>query len=53
MDYAQTHVIDGDNHNDFQEYFQYVMDTYELQTPTNWRGLNLYHVLLDHGENGV
>ena len=54
MDYAQTHVIDSDDQNEFQEYSQYVMETCGLQTPTNWReGLSLYHVLLDYAENGV
>ena len=54
MVYAQTHVVDNAEHNVFQEYFHYVINTCELQTPGNWRdGLHLYNILLDYANNGM
>ena len=45
MVYAQTHVEDNADHNVFQEYFHYVINTCELQTPGNWRdGLHIYTI---------
>lgn len=39
--------MDNEEDNMVQEYFQYVMDTNELQAPTNWRdALTLYNQLL-------
>lgn len=53
MEYARMQVIEPYQNNDYQEYFQYVMTTCELEKPVNWReGLALYHTLLSHARNG-
>lgn len=53
MEYARLQVIEPNQNNDYQDYFQYVMTTCELEKPVSWReGLVLYHTLLSYAKNG-
>ena len=52
--YAQMHLIEEEEENVHDEYFQYVMQTCELQQPRHWQeALRLYHILLECASNGV
>lgn len=38
--------------NEYEEYFNYVLDEYGLSQPHNWReGLELYHLLKNHAND--
>ena len=53
MEYARVQLIERAERNEYQEYFQYVLTTCDLQRPGNWReGLELYNTLLDCASNG-
>ena len=43
ISYVENHLIEKQEANDF-EYFQYVMDSLDLEKPTHWReALKLYY----------
>ena len=49
----ENYVNSDECHNDFQEYFNYVVDTAELTPPGDWReGLALYNLLIAFAEGG-
>lgn len=49
----ENYVDSGECHNDFQEYFNYVVDTAELTTPDDWReALDLYNQLIKFAKEG-
>ena len=53
MAYARLHIVGTTVENNYQDYFNYVMSTCQLNLPENWReGLSLYETLLDHAHNG-
>ena len=53
LQYARVHLVEQAERNDYQEYFQYVTITCDLQRPHSWReGLELYNTLLDCAVNG-
>ena len=53
LQYARVHLVEQAERNDYQEYFQYVTTTCDLQRPRSWReGLELYNTLLDCAVNG-
>lgn len=54
MEYAKVQLVEGVGRNEYQEYFQYVLATCDLQMPRNWReDIELYHTLLDCALNGT
>ena len=54
MHNARAEVIQKNEGNDYQEYFNYVMSECELSFPDNWQdALVLYSVLLQYAENGA
>jgi len=49
----ENYVDSGECHNDFQEYFYYVVDTAELTPPDDWReALDLYNQLIEFAKEG-
>ena len=49
----ENYVDSGECHNDFQEYFNYVVDTAELTPPDDWReALDLYNQLIEFAKEG-
>ena len=53
LQYARVQLVQHAERNDYQEYFQYVSSTCDLQRPHSWReGLELYSTLLDCAVNG-
>ena len=58
VDYASQHFLQAGeaeaNQSHYQEYFSYVCEVNNLQTPVNWRqALNLYHQLQQFANNGA
>eukprot|EP00794_Sanderia_malayensis_P018332 gene18332-20154_t len=46
FEYANNHLVDEDEDNDFQEYFKYVVEKLVLSTPRNWReALYMYNII--------
>ena len=49
----ENYVTSDECHNDFQEYFNYVVDTAELTSPGDWRdALAHYNRLIEFAEGG-
>ena len=47
------HIVETEEHNDYQEYFQYVSEVCALEQPNDWRdALQLYKFLLQCACNG-
>ena len=53
LQYAMVQIVERAERNDYQEYFQYVITSCDLQKPRSWReGLELFNTLLDCAVNG-
>ena len=54
ISYVESHLIEKQEANEHFEYFQYVMDSLDLEKPTHWReGLQLYHKLVSVSVSGA
>lgn len=54
ISYVESQLIEKQEANEHFEYFQYVMDSLDLEKPTHWReGLQLYHKLLSVSVSGA
>ena len=52
IEYAKQHIINEEQVNIYKEYFEYVMENYPLEMPSNWEGAEtLYKKLLDISVN--
>lgn len=52
MNYASHHLVEAQENNDYEEYFNYVMENCQLQYPTNWHdALRLYHLMINYAKN--
>ena len=53
ISYAYSHLVQKDEDNDYQEYFQYVIQSLNKKKPEHWReALQMYRELLDIAVNG-
>lgn len=53
MEYGRVQLVEDPGVNEYEQYFQYVLTTCDLQRPGSWReGLELYNTLLDYAHNG-
>lgn len=53
LQYVRSRLTERCGSSNYQEYFDYVMDTCELSRPNNWReGLVIYDTLTDHALDG-
>lgn len=51
--YARLHIVESEENNIYQEYFNYVLATCHLKKPTTWiEALQLYDALLHFANNG-
>ena len=47
LKYAKSHLIEREQENEYQEYFQYVVNSLNLQKPNHWReAVSLYERIL-------
>lgn len=54
ISYVESHLIEKEEGNEHFEYFQYVMDSLDLEKPTHWReALQLYHKLVSVSVSGA
>lgn len=54
ISYVESQLIEKQEANEHFEYFQYVMDSLDLEKPTHWReGLQLYHKLVSVSVSGA
>jgi hypothetical protein len=53
MNYASQHVVEAQEENYYQEYFNYVMENTQREFPSNWQqALRLYELLINYARNG-
>ena len=53
MEYGRVQLVENPGVNEYEQYFQYILTTCDLQRPESWReGLELYNTLLDYAHNG-
>ena len=51
--YAHCHIVETEEHNDYQEYFQYVSEVCTLEQPNDWRdALQLYNFIVQCARSG-
>ena len=49
MNYASLHLVEELEDNDYQEYFNYAMENFQMQSPANWQdALKLFFFLRNH-----
>ena len=49
MNYASLHLVEELEDNDYQEYFNYVMENFQMLSPANWQdALRLFFFLRNH-----
>ena len=54
ISYVENHLIEKQEANEHFEYFQYVMDSLDLEKPTHWReALKLYNKLVSVSASGA
>eukprot|EP00794_Sanderia_malayensis_P001627 gene1627-1806_t len=53
VDYINEHIVINEEENDYTEYFEMIMNTYDLAKPNIWQeALSLYENLMDVAVNG-
>jgi hypothetical protein len=53
LEYVKSHLIAPPETNEYQEYFEYVMEACHLTKPSNWMGsLELYQTLINYAVSG-
>ena len=52
MNYASLHLVEEHEDNDYHQYFNYVMENSQTQSPANWQdALRLFFFLRNHAIN--
>ena len=52
MNYASLHLVEDNEDNDYQKYFNYVMENSQMQYPANWQdALELFVSLRNYAKN--
>jgi hypothetical protein len=53
MNYASRHLVEIQDNNTYQEYFNYVMQNTQMQFPSDWQqALRLFTTLINYARNG-
>lgn len=53
FNYVRNNLVQTEVQNDYQEYFQYVLENCNISQPSHWReALQLFHTLLNYAEHG-
>lgn len=53
FNFVRNNLVQTEVQNDYQEYFQYVLENCNISQPSHWReALQLFHTLLNYAENG-